>query len=127
MIKTVVLRATTTGSAGSATGTAVSDTPVFGYVVGVSLNFHASAPGTTDTTLRTKGDAGPSYDILVVSNTATDAAGIVPHAKPVDSANAAITNAHAPFPVDDFLELSVAGSDALTDAVVAHVLVDDGR
>jgi len=126
VIQVVPIRVTTTGSAGSATGSADSRHIVRGQVLGVYLNFHASAPATTDTTLKTKGGAAPSYDLLVVSNSATDAF-LVPRAKPVDNANAAITDAHAPFPVADYLTLSVAGCDALTDAVVGHVLYDDGK
>lgn len=126
MIFTVPIKVTTTGGAGVATGTGDSGKPIRGRVLGVYFNWHASAPATTDTTLRTKGNASPSYNLLVVTNSVTDAF-IVPAAKPVDNANAAITNAHTPFPVDDYLEVSVAQCDALTNAVVAHVLVDDGR
>ena len=126
MIFTVPLKVTTTGGAGVATGSAASPFPVRGYVMGVFLNFHASAPATTDTTLRTKGNSAPSRNLLVVTNSATDAF-IATADKPVDNANVAITNAHRGQVVDDYLEIALAQCDALTDAVVAHVLVDDGK
>ena len=125
MISVLPIRVTTTGSAGSATGTGQTARPVRGRVLGVYFNFHASAPGaTTDTTLRTKGQAAPSYNIVALTNTVTDIY-VAPAAKPVDSANAAITNAFVPFVVADYLEVAVAQCDALTDAVVATVIVEE--
>lgn len=124
MITTIPISVTTTGTAANATGTGSTDRPIVGRVLGVYLNFHASAPATTDTTLRTKGNSMPSYNLLVVSNSATDAF-IQVAAKPVDNANTAITNSHIPFVVADYLEIALAGSDALTNAVVAHVLVEE--
>ena len=124
MIKVTTIPVTTTGSAGSATGTGVTSYPIVGVILGVNLNFHASAPATTDTTIRTS--AAPTYNILAVTNSATDAF-IQPAGKPVDNANTAITNAHAPIPVADLVTVSVAQSDALTNAVVATIIWDDGR
>lgn len=122
-IRAIRIAVTTTGVAGSATGTGdTGSPPIRGEVLGVYLNFHGSAPATTDTTLRTKGNGVPSYNLLVVTDSATDGF-FAPRAKPVDNANSAITNAHAPFVVSDVLEISVAQCDALTNAVVAHVLV----
>lgn len=116
-----VIKVTTAGSAGSATGSGVSSEVIRGKVWGVYLNFHASAPGTTDTTVKTTGNGPPSYNIVVATDTATDAM-LNPAAKPVDNANTAITNSHRPFPICDTITVSVAQCDALTDAVVAHVL-----
>lgn len=122
MIKTIPIKVTTVGSAGAAAGTGRSEGVVRGEILGAYFNFHASAPATTDTTLRTAGQAAPSYNIVAIANSVTDAF-LAPRAKPVDSANAAITNAHAPFVVHDVLEVALAECDALTDAVVVHVLV----
>ncbi len=46
-----VIHVTTTGSAGSATGTGTSDELVTGYIEAVLHDFHASAPATTDSTV----------------------------------------------------------------------------
>ena len=126
MIRTVTIPVTTTGSAGAATGTGTSSSVVFGEVLGVYLNFHASAPATTDTTISTVGGGPPSYNLLVVTDSATDAY-IAPRATAVDSANSAITNSHTPFVVADKIQVALAGCDALTDAVVAYVILQDQR
>lgn len=129
MLRQAPIRVTTTGGAGVAAGSGFTDEPIVGEVLGVYLNFHASAPGaTTDTTFRSKGSPGgaPSYTMLALTNTATDGY-FAPRAKPVDNANAAITNAFAPYCVADYLEVAVAQCDALTDAVVATVFYDDKR
>lgn len=108
---------TTTGSAGSATGSTDSET-LHGLLLDVYLDYHASAPGaTTDVTIAFKTRGG---NVLVVSNSATD--GLYhPRAKPVDNANGAITNAHDRFALNDKLTVSVAQSDALTACVTAYI------
>ena len=115
---TIAIPVTTTGSAASATGSATSDA-LYGEIVDIYLDFHASAPATTDTTIAYADRGG---NILVVSNSATDAL-IAPRQKTVDSANAAITDSYGPFVVNGSLTVSLAGSDALTNALVAYVRV----
>lgn len=126
MIRTITIPVTTTGGAGVAAGTGTSDNVVSGEVLGVYLNFHASAPATTDTTISTVGGGPPSYNLLAVSNSATDAY-FAPRAGAVSAANAAITDSHTPFVVADRLKVVLAQCDALTNAVVAHVIVQDQR
>ena len=117
------LKVTTAGDAGAAAGTADTGRVIAGEVLGAYIDY-ASQPGTTDVTLRTKGTALPSYNLLVVTNGNTD--GFFPvRASPVDLANAAITNSHAPFVVADELEVSVAQGDAIADGVVVHLLIRD--
>lgn len=108
---------TTTGEAGSASGSADS-VVLHGYLLDVYLDYHASAPGaTTDVTITYK-DRGDT--ILAVANNATDGR-YAPRQKPVDNANAAITNAHDRFPLNGKLTVAVAQSDALTACVTAHI------
>lgn len=114
-IDTYTIRVTTTGSAGAATGSASAT--VIGAIIDIFLDFHASAPATTDTTI-----AMANGNVLVVTNSATDAL-IAPRQKLVDNANAAITNSFDYFYVSGQLTVSLAQSDALTDAVVATVRV----
>ena len=116
-IEQEVLRITTTGTAGAATGSAKSKA-INGFLLDVYLNFHASAPATTDTTVAM--DEPDLGNLLVVTNSATDAL-IAPRQKPVDNANVAITNAHDRFPLSGNITISLAGSDALTDALVATI------
>lgn len=108
---------TTTGAAGSATGSG-STPALHGYLLDIYFDFHASAPATTDTTVAY--DEPDNGTVLVVSNSATDAL-IAPRVKPVDNANAAITNAYDYFPLNGKLTISLAQCDALTNALVARV------
>ena len=119
MIKQKVFKVTTTGVAGSATGS-ITHT-VRGEIMTVVLNFHASAPGTTDTTIAYADSGG---NILVVTDSATDAV-IHPRGKPVDNANSAITNAHDRFASAQGITVSLAQCDALTDALVATITYQD--
>jgi len=115
-VDTYVVNVTTTGTAGAATGSASVVIPG-GALLDIHLNFHGSAPATTDTTV-----AMTNGNVLVVSNSATDAL-IAPRQKPVDNANAAITNAYDYFYVSGPLTISLAQSDALDPALVATVRV----
>ena len=108
---------TTTGSAGSATGSASSGV-LNGLLLDIYLDFHASAPaGTTDTTVAYADRGG---NVWAIANSATDVL-VAPRVKPVDNANAAITNAHDRFALSGKLTVSVAQSDALTDCLVAYI------
>jgi hypothetical protein len=118
IVETVTLAVDTTGAAGSASGSAVTPVPVYGYLLDVFLDFHASAPSTTDTTLAYTAPANGT--ILAVANSNTDAL-IAPRQKLVDNANAAITNAYDRFPLNGTLTLSLAQCDALTAAVTARI------
>ena len=115
-IVTTTIRVTTTGSAGSASGSATSPA-IPGFLLDIYLDFHASAPATTDTTISFATRGG---NLLAVSNSATDAL-IAPRQKLVDNANAAITNSHAPFALGDGITVALAQCDALTDALVVYI------
>jgi len=116
-IQTVRIPVTTTGTAGAAVGSTTSET-LIGFLLDVYLDFHATAPATTDTTI-----AYPQGgNILVVTSSATDVR-LAPRQKLVDNANAAITNSNDRFPLNGPITVSVAECDALTDAVVAYVRV----
>lgn len=117
-IQTVTVAVTTTGSAGSATGSATTET-LFGELLDVYLDFHASTPATIDTTIAYATRGG---NILVVTSSATDAL-IAPRQKFVDNANTAITNSFGCFPLNGPITVSVAQADALTDAVVVYLRV----
>lgn len=106
---------TTTGSDGSATGS--GKTPaMLGFLLDVLLDFHASAPATTDVTITDR----DGNTILAVTNSATDAL-IAPRQKLVDNANSAITNSFDRFPLNGQLSVAVAGCNALDPAVTVKV------
>lgn len=115
---------TTTGSAGSATGSGTITFSKPGHIEYVYLDFHASAPNTTDTTIA-YASTPPGGNILVTTNTVTDAL-FWPRAKPVDNANSAITNAFTRFVANGSVTVSLAQCDALTAAVTAYIGVWEG-
>lgn len=105
---------TTTGSAGSATGTGTAK-DMIGFLLDVHIDYHASAPATTDVTIYYMTRGG---DIVIVSNSNTDAL-IAPRQKPVDNANATIVGANSMYPLDgQDIGVNVGGCDALTNAVI---------
>jgi hypothetical protein len=107
---------TTTGAAGSAAGS--GDTPsMIGELLDIYLDFHASAPATTDVTISFKDRGG---NVWAASNVNTGVL-VHPRAKPVDNANAAIADAHARFALSGALTVTLAQCDALTNAVVAYI------
>jgi hypothetical protein len=117
-IREITLTVTTTGAAGSATGSAVSDY-FEGFVLEAYLNYHASTPATADVTIK---QTGASDNILVVTDSTTDAL-YAPRRSIVTSAAAAITNGHGLIPVAGTITASLAGGDALTGAVVVTLRV----
>lgn len=64
---------TASGGAGVATANADSTVPVNGLIQAVYIRYNDSPPaGTTDVTVSTKGNWSPTYNIVTISNTATD-------------------------------------------------------
>lgn len=118
-LKTYSAAITTTGSAGSATGTGTFSVTVPGYLEWIYLDFHASAPATTDTTIAFA-STPPGGNILVVTNSATDAL-YYPRGGAVSNAAAAITNSHVMIPVAGTINISLAQCDALTAAVTVYM------
>jgi hypothetical protein len=115
-IVTVQVNVTTTGSAGSATGSTDSEA-MQGFLLDVFLDFNASAAATTDTTVAFENRGG---NLIVVSNTNTDGL-YVPRVQAHDSAGAAISGVYELYALNGKLTVSVAQGDALTDCVVAYV------
>lgn len=105
---------TTTGAAGAATGSADS-VIINGLLLDIFLDYHASAPATTDVTI-----SDPVFGNLVVkSNNATDCK-LVPREQVCDGL-AVDTGLYDLIPINGKLTVSVAQADALTDCVVATI------
>ena len=114
------VKVSTTGSSGSATGSLVTALP-YCELLAARLDFHASAPGTTDTTLSSPG--GPvSVTLLTITNSATDA-WYYPTHQLDDSSGSAITGAYIPAVIHGNLLVELAGCDALTDALTMTIFV----
>tara|TARA_Y100000310_G_scaffold203233_1_gene203493 strand:- start:63 stop:434 length:372 start_codon:yes stop_codon:yes gene_type:complete len=115
-----IIKVSTTGSDASATGSLVTALP-YCELLAVYMNFHADAPASTDTTLSSPGDP-VSVTILTVTNSATDA-WFYPTHQLDDASASAITGAYIPAVIHGNLLTELAGSDALTDALVMTIFV----
>ena len=115
-----IIKVSTTGSDASATGSLVTALP-YCELLAVYMNFHADAPASTDTTLSSPGDP-VSVTILTVTNSATDA-WFYPTHQLDDASASAITGAYIPAIIHGNLLTELAGSDALTDALVMTIFV----
>ena len=121
VIKKHTLKVTTTGSAGSASGSGHLSLPI-SRLVAVHLNYDSAAPGgTTDVTITAPGNPA-SRTLLTVSNNATDG-WYFPKEQDMGNTGSLITGSYSDPLIHDSLDMAVAQSDALTDAVVATVYV----
>lgn len=115
-----VIKVSTTGSDASATGSLVTPLP-YSELLAVYVNFHASAPASTDTTISSPGDP-VAVTLLTITNSATDA-WYYPTHQLDDASGSAITGAYIPAIVHGNLLVELAGCDALTDAVTISAYV----
>ena len=114
------VKVSTTGSDASATGSLVTALP-YCELLAAQMNFPASAPASTDTTLSSPG--GPvALTLLTITNSATDA-WYYPTHQLDDSSGSAITGAYIPAVIHGNLLTELAGCDALTDALVMTIFV----
>ena len=118
MIREISIPVTTTGVDGSGAGNATSDTEVNGHLLDIYLDYAGTAPNTTDVTITH--ETPSKGNLLVVANNATDGL-YAPRDPLVDTANSAITNSHGLIPLNGYIKVAVAQSNALAPAVTAHV------
>lgn len=117
-----VVRVTTTGTAGSASGSAATDLPLHGRVTAIKVDYHASAPNTT--TVNIDEDSGMQRRLL--QKAASNADAVHYPAVQLQDASGGPVTAYAPFYVDGTrLIVSAANSNALTDAVVVTITTED--
>ena len=109
------LKISTSGSAGSASGSGVLALPLC-ELVAVHLDYHASAPATTDVTITASGNPA-ARTIFTRSNSATDG-WFRPREQKHDTNASAITGDYAEPVIHANILVDVAQADALTDAVV---------
>jgi hypothetical protein len=119
-IRTAKVSVTTTGSDGSATGTAYSASPLFGEVFAVRVDWHASAPGTSDIDVTIESDDNhPAVTLVDIDDSATDV-WIYPVVEQTTVAGVG-TSTYQHLLAAGRVKVVVGGSDALTDAVVVTV------
>lgn len=118
---TMTVHVTTTGSAGSASGDTTVEFPIpFGFIDAIELDYHGSAPATTDVTVTEVDTDGLEQTVLSVSNSNTDGTYYPRHTLHLGSDGSELAQ-YGPFVVEGKLKVSVAQSDALTNAVIAKI------
>jgi hypothetical protein len=120
MIEIHQLAISTVGTAGNATGSGVLAVAP-SELVAVYLDYHASAPATTDVTITSPGNPA-SLTILTRSNSATDG-WFYPKVQDHDNVAAAVVGSYSDPPIHANIQISIAECDALTNALVATLLV----
>lgn len=120
-LQKVLVSVTTTGADGSATGAGY--THIVGRVLAIYLDYHASAPNTTDVTVAH--NSVPTENILTISNSATDAWYYTRKATCINDGTA--QSNWEPYIAYDDVKVNVGGCNALTAAVVAHIYYEDLR
>lgn len=110
----------TSGSAGSASGTGTTPTPVRGLIYAVKVDYNGSAPATTLVDLDETGGLGQKILDLAAGNTDK-----VLYPRTAENQNDGTALSHyTHYYVDGhYLTLSVANCNALTNAVIATVQV----
>lgn len=111
-----VVEVTTTGGDGAATGSGISGELV-GYLESIFIDYHASAPATTDVTIAFTTRGG---NIVVVTDSNTDVL-LAPVKQACDAAAAAISGAYLYHLLNQPLTITVAGCNALTAAVTVYI------
>lgn len=119
-VRAMRIAVTTAGSAGSATGTTTSPI-ICGQIIGVQVNWHASAPGgTSDITVE---GATTGIDLYAKANAVTDAFKC-PSVFGLGADGAALSGDVTPQRrcINEGVKVTVAQSDALTNCVIVTVL-----
>jgi hypothetical protein len=132
MVKKTRLAVTTTGSAGLAVGTGVTEDVIEGRIVRVDVNYHASAPATTDLTLVQTNENQAANIVSLMGNnegkrihpavqlTNDTGEGLVAGTGPPEDRPVV-----GPCFVADTLTVIVGGCDALIDAVVLEIYYEE--
>ena len=128
MIQQQTVQVDTTGSAGSAVGAANTPQPVWGKILKVRINYHASAPATTDVTITERVGSTDWETIHTETNSLTDVTRY-PRRAVEDNAEATVTYdgtrpIYEPFVVYGYVRVAVAQADALTACVVVDIFYE---
>lgn len=118
--------AASTGGAGASTANIDTPVPLRGRVTGIYIKYNDTPPaGTTDVTIKTKGTSPrpPTYNLLVVSNSATDG-WFWPQVQICTTAGAAIAGEYTPILVDDYLNIAIAQAND-GDSVTVWLLIEE--
>lgn len=109
MIRTHAISITTSGSAGSATGSGDTSAPVNGRVLAIHVDLMASPGTTTDITISTKN--APTQTIITLTNVTADA-WYYPRQLMDGVTGADLTAIYEALAVDDYVSASIAQANA---------------
>jgi hypothetical protein len=120
--QTEAIAVTTTGSAGSATGTGTATELIYnGRISKVFLDYNAAAPATTDVSIID----GAGNVLWLLSNNNTDGT-FYPAILQNDGTDTPLTvNYEKPIVSGSTLNVSVAGADALAPCVTVTITVEE--
>lgn len=129
MIRKTSVSVDTTGSDGAATGAKNTTRPICGKILKVRLDYHASAPATTDVTITERVGSTDWETIHTETDSKTDVTRY-PRRAVEDNAEATVTydgtnEIYELFVVNGYVRVAVAGCNALTAAVVATIFWDE--
>lgn len=123
MIRKTQIEVTTTGSAGSATGTGYSPRAYNGEVLAMRVDWNASAPATSDIDIVSESDDdSPEITLYDKDNANTDL-WVYPKVQSTDTAGAAITAEYQHIAIDGRIKVTLGGCDALDPAVTVTVYI----
>lgn len=118
----VIINITTTGSAGSASGTTTSGR-IRGWLYAINVDYHASAPATTDITITEANSIGRT--LYSKANSVTDVT-VYPYIQATDTTGTALSGVYQPIYIDwSGVTVALAQCDALTNAVVVTLVLAD--
>ena len=118
---------TTAGGDGSAVGEAYSASPLNGEVYALRVDWHASAPATSDIDVVVESDANRPEVVLYDKDDAKDDLWVYPQVQATSTAGAAITGAYQRLLANGRIKVNVAGCNALAPAVTVYVFVKEVR
>ena len=118
MITRHKISVTTTGLAGAAVGDAQTDRALEGFLYAVQIDYHASAPATTDLVIS---EPTAGITILTRANTSTDGM-FYPRVEVCGPTGAGAT-LYDLVPIMDFVKVAIAESNALTGCAVVTLWV----
>jgi hypothetical protein len=124
-MRSVKISVTTTGSAGSASGDGYSAKPVCGEVYAIRVDWHASAPGTSDITITFEGDDNNPVVTQYAKTDAVTDLWVYPVVQSTDTAGAAVSGIYQHPVGSGRIKASIAQSDALTNAAVVYVFLKE--
>lgn len=125
MVRSHKITVTTTGSAGSATGTGYSSKPLNGELYAIYVDWSASAPVTSDITITVASDDNhPSVTLYAKTNSVTDA-WVYPVVQSTDTAGTAVTGEYQRILIDGRVSVAIAQSDALATAATVYLYLED--